>query len=446
MTSTLPVLCLLALLAAPPADLAQGRKPALVKTGQGSEESLKKIDAELQRGEWAAAEAESRSVLSTALNGSSSGTFDAVARLAVAEAGQGRMEDALWHWAVASNLHVDFDPKPFGAPGELLASHPLRRWDEVPASLTVRRTGDGGGAFSPPRLVEAREVKLPAHRGMIPQGIQLQVLVDAQGRVEQPVVAQSSSEVLSYLVLQTLRDGHFEPARAGEAPVAAFYELKVPSKHRPLAEIVADFKSSPLAEPEATLRAGRFPEADQQAEKLLGTTLEGKAPSQPYLGVAFALKALAQAGEGQADGAICRWQAAQTLEPGLYGVDLSAYGAAGKLLAEHPWGEFLGAIKSVSLPVGSPDSVGSPQIVEMRRPRYPEAARSYKAAGAVLVDAVITTSGAPRNPLLLTQNLLPSLEASALDALCDWRFKPALYHGAPVPVRYSTTTEFKVGK
>ncbi len=446
MPSTLPVLCLLALLAAPAADLAQDRKPALVKTGLGSEESLKKIDGELERGEWAAAEVESRSLLSAALDASSSGTFDAVARLAVAEAGQGRTEDALWHWAVAQNLHVDFDPKPFGAPGERLASHPLRHWGEVPSGLTVRRTGDGGGAFSPPRLVEAQEVKLPAHRGMIPQGIQLQILIDAQGRAEQPVVAQSSSELLSYLVLQTLREARFEPARAGEAPVAAFYELKIPSKHRPLAEIVADFKSGPLAEPEATLRAGRFPEADKQAEKLLGATLEGKAPSQPYLGVAFALKALAQAGQGQTDGAICRWQAAQTLEPGLYGVDLSAYGAAGKLLAEHPWGEFLGAIKSVASPGTPPESVEKPQILEMRRPRYPEAARSYKAVGAVLVDAVITTSGTPRNPLLLTQNLLPSLEASALDALCDWRFKPALYHSAPVPVRYSTTTEFKAGK
>ena len=274
-----------------------------------------------------------------------------MARLALAEAGQGRTDDALWHWSVAQILEVDFDPKPFGAPGELLASHALRHLDEVPNGLTLRREGDGGGPFSPPRALETQKIELPSTWGAIPKGIRLQVVVDAQGHVEQPVVAQSTSVGITYVVLKSLRDWRFEPARAGETPVAAFYEIKVPMERRPLEKVV-EFTGSPLAESEATLRAGRYPDAGNQVGKLWTGANQGKtSPSRSFLGVALALKALAQAGQGEADGAICRWQAAQTLEPRLYGADLSAYGAAGKLLEDHPWGErfpFLKAVKGES--------------------------------------------------------------------------------------------------
>ncbi|HEV7517793.1 MAG TPA: hypothetical protein VGR07_15950 [Thermoanaerobaculia bacterium] len=273
MRSTLAGFCLVASLALPHAGTAANPNKERVPRAEekGPVESLEKIDSQLHRGEWAAAEAESLSLVSDALLRKTSGTFDAVARLALAEAGLGRTEDALWHWSVAQNLAVDFDPKPFGAPGELLASHALRHLDEVPAGLTVRRQGDGGGPFSPPRLVDAKKIELPGMWGAIPKGMRLQVLVDAQGRAEQPVMAQSTSEALTYVVLKFLRDWHFAPARAGGAPVAAFYDIKIPAR-RPLVE-VAEFKGSPLAEPEAMLRAGRYAEAGKQ----VGTLWRGRA-------------------------------------------------------------------------------------------------------------------------------------------------------------------------
>ncbi|HEV7515411.1 MAG TPA: energy transducer TonB [Thermoanaerobaculia bacterium] len=437
MRSILAAICLFAVLASPRADF--GANPANPPSEtKGPAESLEKIDGQLHRGEWAAAEAESSSLLSDALLRKAAGTFDAVARLALAEAGLGRTEEALWHWSVAQNLKVDFDPKPFGAPGELLASHPLRHLDEVPAGLTIRRAGDGGGPFSPPRIVEAKKVELPSAWGAIPKGIRLQVVVDPQGRGGQPVVVQSTSEGLSYVILKALRDWRFDPARAGGAPVAAFYEIKIPAR-RPLLEI-ADLTGSPLAEPEATLRAGRYPEAGKQVGKLWGgASLWGTTPSRGFLGVALALKALAQAGQGEADGAICRWQAAQTLEPRLYGADLSAYGAAGRLLEDHPWGE------SVSHPKTVPPKaeIQKPEVLERRQPRYPEHARSEGAQGRVVVGMIILPTGVPRNLLLLTPDALPGMEASALEALCYWRFKPAAYQGEPIPVYYTLTVNFE---
>jgi outer membrane biosynthesis protein TonB len=35
--------------------------------------------------------------------------------------------------------------------------------------------------------------------------------------------------------------------------------------------------------------------------------------------------------------------------------------------------------------------------------------------------------------------------ASALDAVCDWRFKPATLDGRPVKVYYTLTVNFEIG-
>jgi TonB family protein len=452
MRSTCFGFCLAALLALPPAGAAAlGAKASKVANPEALyaeklAKRLEKLDGQLHRGEWAAAEAEARLVIKDALLRNVGGTFDAVARLALAEAGEGRTEDALWYWGIAQNLDQDvrseFDLRSFGAPGELLASHALRGRDEAPAGLDIRRPGDGGPPFSPPRVGETKSVEVPRVWGAIPKGIELQVVVDAQGRPAQPVVTHSTSQAFTYVLLEALRDWRFEPARAGEAPVAAFYEIKLPVR-RPLAGI-ADLSGSPLVGPEAALRAGQYPEAAKQVGKAWDSSLENTVPSRPFLGIALALKALAQAGQGEEDGAICRWQAAQTLEPRLYGADLSAYGAAGTLLEGHPWGERYGGTKTIAKKGEPGESVQKPEILKRRPPRYPEYARSQGAQGSVVVQSVLTKTGVPRNLILLTPDALPGLEANALDALCDWRFKPAIYQGEPVPVYYSLTVHFEL--
>ncbi|HTQ81548.1 MAG TPA: energy transducer TonB [Thermoanaerobaculia bacterium] len=410
------------------------------------EDRLQGIDTKLRQGEWAAAEAEARAVFSDAMLKKAEGSFEALGRLALAEAAQGHTEEALRHWEIAQNLKLRFDPKPFGAPGELLAGHPLRQVDEAPATLAVRHPGDGGPAYTPARLRETKKVEIPAVWGTIPRGVQLQVIVDGQGRAAQPVLLASTSIALSYAFLSSIKDWRFEPARSGETAVASFYELKLPLEHRPLTQ-VAEFTGSPLAAPEASLHAGNFQEAGKQVGKAWSRAMSDTTPSRGFLGVALALKALAQAGSGDEDGAICRWQAAQTLEPRLYGANLEAYGAAGKLLSDHPWGEPLGEINWVAelkkrVSASEDSEVQRPELLKKKNPSYPEYARQERSNGTVFVESIINSAGKIRNPVLLTSGTLPGMEANALDAICDWRFKPALYKGQSVPVYYMLTIKF----
>jgi len=85
-----------------------------------------------------------------------------------------------------------------------------------------------------------------------------------------------------------------------------------------------------------------------------------------------------------------------------------------------------------------------PEILTRTQPRYPEYARADRVQGKVAVEAIITSTGVPRNLALLTPDALPGMEANALDTLCDWRFKPASYRGGPVPVYYRLTINFEI--
>jgi len=63
------------------------------------------IDAQLQLGEWEQARVAALEHIDTELGGPSSGCLGAtVARLALAETGLKKREDALWHWGTAQNL------------------------------------------------------------------------------------------------------------------------------------------------------------------------------------------------------------------------------------------------------------------------------------------------------------------------------------------------------
>jgi TonB family protein len=448
MRSILVLLCLA--LALPNAIRASEDKAPAVSPLDLETQALEKIDIDLRRGEWAAAEAAARARVGEALQKKTASLPAAVARLALAEAGQGHMEDALWHWGIAQNLEADFDPAPFGPSGERLAKSTLRSWDEAPAGLTVRRPDDGHGPLSPVRRLGGKNPEVAGIWQTYPKAIRVQVIVDKEGQPRQPVVAASTFGALTWAVLEALRTWSFAPARAGEEPVAGFYELSIPPEHQPLAELV-NFKGGPLAEPEALLRAGRFEEADKKTGKVWRSTLNAAEQKRSFLGVALALKALAEAGRGEVDGAICRWQAAQSLEPRLYAADLSAYGTAGALLAAHPWGETLevgkkGAAGKPGAPEDKDAKVTRPEVLKRPQPEYPEYAQDLGAHGSVLVAAVITKTGTLRNVVLETSMASSGLEASTLYSLCDWRFKPATFKGQPVLVYYTLTVNFQRGR
>jgi TonB family protein len=363
------------------------------------------------------------------------------------------------------------DLSALGAPAEVLAKLPVRRMDEAPEGLVVRKEGDGGPPLTPAHWVSGEEARLAARDK--PLGIRVQAIVDTEGRVRQPVVAASTSPVLTYAALEAMRGWRFTPAQAEGRPVASFYELKVPVAW-PLDRIVALSKSL-LAGPLELVKQGRYAQAEKKVAGLWQRAHYEQSSDQSaaFFGVAMLEKALAEAGLGREDAALCRYQAAQTLEPHLYSADLSPYGAVGALLMQHPWGSerrsvrWVGRQPKVSKPgrlLPGPtlgellgptlgefhgpkqEAVTRPALVSRRNPEFPEYARRSRLDGTVIVESIITERGTPREMLILKPSPTPGFDASALDALCDWRFKPATWRGQPVKVYYTLTVNFEVGR
>jgi len=423
-----------------------------------SSERTDRIQDLLKRGEWARAEAEARAGLAEDVKDTEKDHTTLVAYLAVAEEGLGHHEDAAWHWHEAQAMTGDAHAPSFGAPGEALAKLPVRRLDEAPAGLAVRREGDGGPPLTPARWISGGEAKLSGTR-RYPLGIHIQAIVDAEGRVRQPVVTASTSSMLTYAALEAIRGWRFVPAQAEGRPVASFYELKIPPSWS-LDRVVA-LSKGPLTDPLQLLKEGHYAQAEKKVESVWERVRNEALTDQSagFFGVALLEKALAEAGMGQEDAAICRYQAAQTLEPRLYSASLAAFGAAGSLLMQHPWGSErrssirpltshhevpgLGPSLSEAL-VPHQGEVTRPEILSRRTPEFPRYARRFRISGATIIESVITERGTPRELLLLKPGPTPGLDASVLDAICDWRFKPSTWNEQPIKVYYTLTVNFEV--
>jgi hypothetical protein len=204
---------------------------------------------------------------------------------------------------------------------------------------------------------------------------------------------------------------------------------------------LAAIAASPrMARVEALLRSGSWQEARASARDLWREYLESDDVTTPKLASLLMLRALAEAGLGMEPEAVCRWQAAQFVDPALRVVDLSAYGPAGRLLdgnrrAERP---FTGTRKA--------------RLAKETAPEYPRSALQAYPKGKIVLGATIGPEGAVRQPVVVRMEaggdtLLSGSDAqtdlspgrpsrseiafapkrlaySALDALCDSRLRP----------------------
>jgi protein TonB len=73
-------------------------------------------------------------------------------------------------------------------------------------------------------------------------------------------------------------------------------------------------------------------------------------------------------------------------------------------------------------------------------PSYPDIAKQARVQGVVVLEAVISTSGAVQNVRVLRGN--PLLNESAVDAVRQWRYTPTLLNGTAVPVIMTVTVNF----
>jgi TonB family protein len=87
--------------------------------------------------------------------------------------------------------------------------------------------------------------------------------------------------------------------------------------------------------------------------------------------------------------------------------------------------------------------VKPPERVYAPQPTYTEIARKARIQGVVIVQAIIDREGNVTNVKVL-KGLPMGLEEAAVEAMKQWKFKPATLNGRPVTVYYNLTVNFKL--
>jgi TonB family protein len=78
------------------------------------------------------------------------------------------------------------------------------------------------------------------------------------------------------------------------------------------------------------------------------------------------------------------------------------------------------------------------------RPIYPPEAQAARVSGMVIAEVQIGADGSVEDARILKS--IPLLDQAALDAITQWRFKPTLLNGRPVPVMMTVTVNFTLDK
>lgn len=83
-------------------------------------------------------------------------------------------------------------------------------------------------------------------------------------------------------------------------------------------------------------------------------------------------------------------------------------------------------------------------VIESRvEPVYPEEYRRARVSGIVVLEVAISQAGTVENVGVL-KSLAPGLDMAAVNAVRQWKFKPALRDGRPVPVLFNVTINFRL--
>ena len=84
-----------------------------------------------------------------------------------------------------------------------------------------------------------------------------------------------------------------------------------------------------------------------------------------------------------------------------------------------------------------------PVLVLRVEPVYPELAKRIHAEGLVVVDAVISATGVVED-VRIVKSVHPLLDAEAVRAIGQWRYRPATRSGSPVRVLLTVTVNFSL--
>ncbi len=92
------------------------------------------------------------------------------------------------------------------------------------------------------------------------------------------------------------------------------------------------------------------------------------------------------------------------------------------------------------VPIGG--EVTSVQLISSVPPVYPQLARAQRVSGEVKIDALIDESGRVTGMKVVTGPVM--LHQAAMDALRQWKYKPATLNGKPVSMHLVVTIQFRL--
>jgi len=207
-----------------------------------------------------------------------------------------------------------------------------------------------------------------------------------------------------------------------------------------LAATVAERAAQWLGDSSDLLKSGKYAEALTLDEKAIRAMLEvyvsGDATTQLF-SIAVVHKALAHAGLGHEDDALWYWNAATSLYPPIARSDMSAYGAAGKFLAEHPPG-----LRSTRVPKGA--QIVLPSIVKQVETKYPNQSLNSIVEEPIVIEMIVGRDGRAHTPRVVGGLGAPMVAYATLEAVRQWEFKPATADGQPIDAPYRFTMNYKV--
>ena len=149
-----------------------------------------------------------------------------ISQRALAEAGLGNLDDALWYWHVAIGIDPRFlqaDLSEFGEPGRYLQANSL-----PPRELEL--IGPPDPFIEPPKIRKRPRLVYPvgAKYFEVQGQLVVEVVLGVDGRPRYPRVLQPlPAPTLTFVALDAVRQWRFEPARLRGQAVDVYYTLTV---------------------------------------------------------------------------------------------------------------------------------------------------------------------------------------------------------------------------
>ncbi len=185
----------------------------------------------------------------------------------------------------------------------------------------------------------------------------------------------------------------------------------------------------------------KYDKAYKESSRLLQTMtdriVEGDG-AFPLMAAASILRAVAESGRGNSQDARWDLHLAQAFRAEVGNFDFSRYGEIGASLAgTDP------ARRRSDLKRWDDVDVKPPKKTKMVNPEFPDAMSAACLEGIVIMSMIVDTNGVPSDPHVMHSDGGPVMAYAALEAIRQWRFKPARYDGIPVDIFSVLTTSFR---